>query len=438
MWRMLFASELGHLLLIALDISLVRVFSQDVGVVTTIAGGGKMHEGSKTDCVEDSPPSMDGIGTEARFNYPWGIVFDPTYNVLYVADCGCPETVHRNDRIRKIDVNSRRVTTLAGGAQGYKDGMGDKAKFHQTAGLAIDTKGRILYVADSANDRIRKIDLTTAEVTSFVGSGESGFLDDVGTKALLANPQQLELDSMKMRLYVSDTDNHAVRIISLPNGDVRTLVGGSRGFADGVGKEAKFFHPTGISLDTDSGILYLADHYNHALRTVDTTNGQVRTLAGNGREGFKDGIGSEARFNYPEGIAFDSDNKVLYVVEFDSNAVRIVTPQGKVSTLAGGTEGYLDGVGRQAMFYHPTGLTFDHRKKIIYLTDQYNHRIRSVSGIGSSVVDPNKSVFARSLQRTQSFPHLFAYLILSCLFSFVAFMWCVRRRQRLVFRSSLL
>jgi len=317
---MAFLTRLGLIIVLLNTGSL----AQDLGVVSTVAGGGKAHEGGKTDCVDYSSPMMDGIGTEARFHYPWGIVFDPTENVLYVADCGCPDTVHSNDRIRKVDINTRHVTTLAGGSQGYKDGTGQDAKFHHTAGMVIDLDERVLYVADSANDRIRKVDLRTAVVTSFVGSGESGFRDDTGTKATFANPQQLEIDSMKRRLFLSDTDNHAIRIISLPNGEVTTMVGGSQGFVDGVGKKAKFYHPTGLSLDVHSGILYVADHYNHAIRTVDTSTGQVRTLAGNGKQGFKDGIGLEARLNYPEGIYFDADHKVLYVVEFVSSMVLCV------------------------------------------------------------------------------------------------------------------
>ncbi|KAJ7380531.1 hypothetical protein OS493_008997 [Desmophyllum pertusum] len=414
-----------------------RALAQDPGVVKTVAGGGTAHEGGNADCMDYQTPTMDGIGTEARFNYPWGIEFDATENVLYVADCGCPETVHSNDRIRKIDVDTGRVTTFAGSAQGYKDGTGEHAKFRHTSGLAIDQAERVLYVADSGNDRIRKVDLKTAEVTSFAGSGESGFLNDIGIKAQMSNPQQLEIDNMKRRLFLSDTDNHAIRIISLPDGDVITMAGGTQGLVDGMGRDAKFYHPTGISLDVHSGILYVADHYNHVIRTLDIDNGQVSTLAGGGREGFKDGVGKEARFNYPEGLYFDTDHNILYVVEFDSHAVRIVTPTGEVSTLAGGTQGYRDGVGEQAKFFHPTGLTFDHRRKIIYVTDQFNHMVRSISAVGSTVVDPNKSVLSRTLQKTRSSPYLFACFVFSVAFLVVVALW-FRRSARYLLRTRLL
>ncbi|KAL9976693.1 hypothetical protein ACROYT_G014020 [Oculina patagonica] len=404
---MAFAAQLG-IMIVFLH---TRVLAQEPGVVKTVAGGGEAAHhayGGKSNCV-DKASTMDGIGTDARFNYPWGIEFDPKENVLYVADCGCPETVHSNDRIRKIDVNTGRVTTLAGGAQGYKDGKGGEAKFHHTS----------------------------AQVTSFAGSGESGFHDDVGIKAKMSNPQQLEIDSMKRRLFVSDTDNHAIRIISLSDGKVTTFVGGSQGLADGIGKEAKFYHPTGISLDVNSGILYVADHYNHVIRTVDINTGKVKTLAGGGREGFKDGVGKEARFNYPEGVYFDTDHNILYVVEFGSNAVRIVTPRGEVRTLAGSTEGYRDGVGKQAKFFHPTGLTFDHKRKIIYVTDQYNHMVRSITGVGSTVVDPNKSVLSRTLEKTRSSPYLFACFVFSVAFLIVIALW-FRRSARYLLRTRLI
>lgn len=411
-----------------------RVLAQELGVVRTVAGGGKAHVGGHEDCVDSKTTAMDGIGTNARFNYPWGIEFDSEENVLYVADCGCPETVHSNDRIRKIDVNTGRVTTLAGSAQGYKDGIGENANFRHTSGMAIDQVEKVLYVADSGNDRIRKVDLKTAEVTTFAGSGEPGFYDDVGIKAKMTNPQQLEIDNKKKRLFLSDTDNHAIRIISLPDGKVTTLAGGSQGLVDGIGREAKFYHPTGNSLDVHSGILYVADHYNHVIRTVDVNSGQVKTLAGGGREGFKDGVGKEARFNYPEGLYFDSDHGILYVVEFGSHAVRIVTPTGEVRTLAGSTEGYRDGVGRQAQFFHPTGLTFDHKRKIVYVTDQYNHMVRSITGVGSTIVNPNKSVLTRTLQKTRSSPYLFACFVFSVAFFVVVALW-FRSKARYLLRT---
>lgn len=406
------------------------------GVVQTVAGGGGAHKGAKEDCTDTAHSAMDGVGRKARFNYPWGIVFDPKGDFLYVADCGCPATVHSNDRIRKIDIKTGHVTTLAGGAQGFRDGVGLKAKFHHSAGMAIDPEKRMLYVADSGNGRIRKINLENARVTTLVGNGESGFVDGVGTHARLQNPQSLELDTHNNRMFFSDTDNHAIRIISLPDGEVTTLAGGKKGFDDGVGKKATFHHPTGLAFDHYTGILYVADHYNHVIRTVDVKDGTVETLAGSGRHGFKDGKGRDARLNNPEGMAFDSTHRKLYVVEFDGNAVRMITPDGVVSTLAGGYEGYKDGTRKSAKFFHPTGLTFNPQTKTIYVTDQYNHVIRSISGFGSDAVDPDQTVFGKMFQGggDDNSSYLLTFVIISFLILLLAFA-CRPRLRRLGIRQ---
>lgn len=251
---------------------------------------------------------------------------------------------------------------------------------------------------------------------------------------MMSNPQQLELDSMKRRLFLSDTDNHAIRIISLPNGEVTTMAGGSQGLMDGIGRDAKFYHPTGLSLDVLTGTLYVADHYNHMIRTVDINSGVVTSLAGGGREGFKDGVGRQARFNYPEGLYFDTDYNLLYVAEFDSHAIRIVTPAGEVKTLAGGTEGFKNGIGKQARFFHPTGLTFDNKRKIIYVTDQYNHMVRSITAVGTTVVDPKKSGLFLTLQKTRDSPYLFTCLFFTVIVLFILALW-FRRSLQCLFRK---
>ena len=103
------------------------------GVVKTIAGGGEHHIGAATDCLAHFK-SKDGPCQQARFSYPWGITFDDQRRVLYVADCGCPETKHANDKIRSVDLEKGMVTTIAGSKRGYKDGIGEEAQFAEIAG----------------------------------------------------------------------------------------------------------------------------------------------------------------------------------------------------------------------------------------------------------------------------------------------------------------
>ncbi|XP_006812567.1 NHL repeat-containing protein 2-like [Saccoglossus kowalevskii] len=362
------------------------------GVVTTVAGGGDIHTGkTNTDCTETRSGSQDSVGKLARFHYPWGIAFDPLERVAYVADCGCPGTKRTDDRIRKVDVKTGIVTTLAGSLQGYQDGVGEKAMFHHPAGMSMHRKTRTLFVADSANSRIRAINVVTGEVTTFAGSGKEELKDGLKTIASFFNPQAVAVDHVyKDRFFVADTDNHAIREVSLPDGEVTTIAGGEKGFKDGKGTGATFYHPAGVTIDPIRNILFIADHYNHAIRMIGVESKIVTTLAGSGKPGFVNGMGNQAMFNYPEGMAYDTENKVLYVVEFDNNCVRIVDDEGEVRSFVGGREGKSDGLGEEAKFFHPTGLTFDEKEKIIYITDQYNHQIRGISGIGAKTSPPGK------------------------------------------------
>ncbi|XP_070538626.1 uncharacterized protein [Ptychodera flava] len=359
------------------------------GVVATVAGGGGIHWTKSKDCVESDTGSRDGRKTDARFHYPWGIAYDPVGKAVFVADCGCPGTVRANDRIRKIEVKTGHVTTVAGSAQGYQDGIGEKALFHHPAGMSMHRKTRTLFVCDSANHRIRSLEVETGRVKPFVGSGREEFVDGRGANAGFNNPQAVAVDHVhKDRFFVADTDNHAIREVSLPDGEVTTLAGGSKGLKNGKGRGATFYHPAGVTVDPDGYRLFVADHYNHVIRIIDLSDGMVTTFVGSGKPGFVDGLGTQAMLNYPEGMAYDAEYQILYVVEFDNNCIRTVSKEGEVKTFVGGHEGQSDGVGEEAKFFHPTGLTYDEVNKIIYVTDQYNHLIRSISAIGSKIAPP--------------------------------------------------
>ncbi|CAH1253888.1 NHLRC2 [Branchiostoma lanceolatum] len=371
------------------------------GEVSIVAGGGKPSpEGNKADC-EDTAASMDGFFLDARFNYPWGLVFDKSDNSIYVADCGCSGTPHSNDRIRRISLSDSWVTTLAGSAQGYQDGSGKDAHFHHTAGMVVDEDSAMLYVCDSANNVIRQVSIKTGGVKTFAGNPvlkEEECKDGKGLDATFYHPQGLYLDVKQNRMFVADTDNHVIRVMSMPDAVVKTIAGSpkEKGLVNGRGGAARFYHPTQMAYDPFTDSLYVSDHYNHVIRTINLQGYEVDILAGSpkGEPGFKDGKGAEARFNYPEGITFDTTHRVLYVVEFGNNCIRMVTPAGIVKTLAGGPEaGYKDGSGKDARFFHPTGLTMDPNNKVIYVTDQHNHLVRSVAAVGHNYDGPAEMVY---------------------------------------------
>ncbi len=327
------------------------------GVVTTFAG------------LAENAGSDDGTGSAARFNQPDGLAVDNSGNV-YVGDSG-------NHTIRQIS-RSGDVTTLAGlaGNPGSFDGTGSGARFNSPSGVAVDNNGNV-YVADSLNYTIRKVSSSGA-VTTLAGlAGNPGSIDGTGSGARFYYPAGLTRDGSG-NLYTSDYKNNTVRKITSA-GVVTTVAGlaGVQGSNDGTGSNARFSLPDGIAVGAD-GNVYVADSGNHIIRRV-TTAGVVTTLAGlAGNQGSIDGNGGDARFRGPEGIAADSAGN-LYVADTLNWIIRKIDTSANVTTLAGlAGAGSADGIGSQARFYGPTGVAVD-KNGIVYVVDQMNDTVRKIS-----------------------------------------------------------
>ena len=309
----------------------------------------------------------DGTGAAAGFYMPTGVAVDANGNG-YVADL-------YNQRIRKISP-AGVVTTLAGSAlPGFADGTGEEAKFFYPFGLAVDANGTV-YVADTYNNRIRKI-TPAGVVTTLAGSGLSGFADGTGEAAMFAAPTGVAVDA-NGNVYVADTSNNRIRKIT-PAGVVTTLAGsGAGGFAEGTGEVAIFSSPTGVAVDAN-GNVYVADTSNYRIRKV-TPAGVVTTLAGSGTSGYADGTGAAARFAIatPSALAVDTGGNV-YVADTSNNRIRKVTPAGVVTTLAGtNTAGFADGPAGASQLNSPTGVAVDVSGNV-YIADKSNHRIRQLA-----------------------------------------------------------
>ena len=331
------------------------------GTVTTFAGGAGLIG------------SVNGTNTSARFWQPQGVAVDFSGNV-YVADTG-------NSILRKITA-AGAVSTLAGSASiGSADGTALNARFFWPGGVAADTSGN-LYVADTQNSTIRKIN-PSGVVETFAGTaGITGMSNDVRTAARFNGPQGIAIDSSN-NVYVADTANHTVRKIT-SNGTTSTFAGtaGTNGIADGPGNTAQFSFPQSVAVD-GLGNIYVADTGNHLVRKI-SAGGVVTTLAGErGVCGTSDGTGPSvgtniARFNAPAGVAVDNSGNV-YVADTQNHTIRKVTAAGVVSTLAGlaGSFGSTDGTNAAARFNRPMAIVIDANSNLFVL-DSGNHVVRKL------------------------------------------------------------
>jgi streptogramin lyase len=212
--------------------------------VSTLAGSG-------------SNSFADGPAASARFNTPSGVAVDSVGNV-YVAD-------YFNNRIRKIDTGTMTVSTLAGsGVQGSANGPAASAEFYYPAGVAIDSVGN-MYVADSNNHGIRKID-TALNVSTLAGSGAAGSADGPAALAQFSSPQDVAVDSAG-NVYVADCNNTKIRKIDVGTMTVSTLAGrNAPGFADGAALSAQFRYIFGVAVNP-LGNVYVTDT-NHRIRKI--------------------------------------------------------------------------------------------------------------------------------------------------------------------------
>ncbi|PWU19678.1 MAG: hypothetical protein C5B50_06100 [Verrucomicrobia bacterium] len=276
-------------------------------------------------------------------------------------------------------INGTMLSTLAGlaGYSGTNDGTGSSARFLLPGGVGVDVTGNV-YVADTANSTIRKITPAGA-VTTLAGlPGSIGSADGTGSNARFNHPYGVAVDAAGS-LYVADTYNSTVRKVT-PAGVVTTLAGlaGSTGSTDATGSNARFNFPWGIAVDS-SGTLYVADTSNNTIRKV-TTGGVVTTLAGQaGSSGSSDGTGGGARFATPSSVAVDSLGNV-YVADTGNSTIRKSTPAGVVTTFAGlaGAFGTADGTGSNARFDEPYGVAVDLVGNV-YVADSLNDTVRKIT-----------------------------------------------------------
>jgi len=280
-----------------------------------------------------------------------------------------------NHRIRLI-TPSGVVSFLAGsGSPAFSNGTGASASFSYPAQIAVDINGNA-YVADTNNQRIRMITLAGV-VTTFAGSGTQTSTDGTGGSATFNTPVGLTISKDNTRLFVTEANGNRIRQIVISTAVVTTIAGnGTSGATDGVGTNATFGFPIGIAPDP-FGNLYVSDPTAHRVRKINISSGVVTTFAGSSL-GTANGTGTNAQFNYPTGVTCDENGNV-FVAEADTPRIRKITPGGVVTTFAGsGTATSVDGTGTNATFSKPRGM-FYYTDGIIYVADEVGHRIRKMN-----------------------------------------------------------
>lgn len=325
----------------------------------------------------------NGPATAAALSSPTGIAFDSTNN-LFIADTGF-------NAIRKVDSRNGLITTLAGGNTFGFSGDGGPAASARLAGpygIAVDAGGN-LFIPDYFNHRIRKIASGTGIITTVAGNGQQGFSGDNGPAiaAGLATPSALALDTLG-NLFVADTGNNRIRRVDAATGIITTVAGnGQQGFSgdNGPATAAALNFPFGIAVDS-AGSLFIADSANHRIRKVAAGAGIITTAAGNGEPVFS-GDGQPATnvaVGFPYGIAVDKAGN-LFIADSVNHRIRKVTAgTGIITTVVGNGQGGIfgafsgdNGPATEASLSFPHGVALDAGGNL-FLADRFNHRIRAV------------------------------------------------------------
>jgi len=320
-----------------------------------------------------------GPATAAQLNGPFDVAFDAADN-LYFSDTF-------NHRIRRVEARSGVITTVAGnGEAGYSGDGGPalRASLNEPYGIAIDRAGNI-FVADRLSRCVRRIDAANRTITTLAGTGEAVFSGDGGpaARAGLAEPNGLALDADQRQLYIADVADHRVRRVDLSSGIIATFAGtgaAEHGGDDGPAAEARIFGARAVKLGLD-GTIYVLERQGSSLRAVDAATGIIATIAGTTGRGYSGdgGPALAAVFDAPKEMAIDPDGSLL-IVDTENHALRRIDHgTGVVTTVAGGRKGGGGDGGPAA----EAGLDRPHGAVVgpdgaIYIGDTNNHRIRKL------------------------------------------------------------
>lgn len=279
--------------------------------------------------------------------------------------------------------DSRGGSLLAGAIQaGNVLGTGAAARMRGPQDIVFDSGTNFYYVTDCFNHQIKRIS-TTGTVTLLAGSGSKGFADGAATAARFSYPAGLDIDTENGLLYVADMGNNRIRVVDLNTNQVTTLAGsGQASYLEGVGTQADFKGPTDVAYDyVTGGAVYVVDNGNNLIRKILLADSTTSLLAGNPTKfglGYVDAVGSAAKFNNPWHISLANDgldSPEMMVTDRNNHAIRLVKADGTVTTEVGnGTPGFVDGGPSEVRLNKPTGIYYDGFG--LYFTDHNNRCVR--------------------------------------------------------------
>ena len=343
---------------------LCATMRSDAATIQLVAGGGDGADGSPA--------------ANAKLVLPFGVDFDRAGNLYFCEMTG-------GERIRMIDPQGA-LTTIAG--TGVKGDSGDggpalKAQVNGPHNLIMGADGH-LYIADTWNNRVRKIDLKTGIISTFAGTGKKGFSGDGGpaAQAQFSGVFCIAFDADGKTMYIDDLDNRRIRAIDMKTGIVNTIAGnGLKGLPkDGdMAKDSPLSDPRAVAAD-GKGNVYILERSGNALRVVDAA-GKIKTLVGTGKAGgVSDTDGLKATLRGPKHLAIDLQGSIL-IADTDNHAIRRYNPaDGKITTIAGtGVKGStgLGGAPASAQLNQPHGIMV-HPSGVLYISDSYNNRVLKI------------------------------------------------------------